>query len=220
MFTRYPINYIKINQPYQESHKALDLGWSDNYGGKNQPIFACDAGKVIYKYKQTKGGNTIRILHDDGKVSEYAHMQDGSVLVNVNDRVNLGDKIGNMGNTGVVTGFHLHFALYKSNTIKESNKLNPLTNVYVYDDQVIDPNTKNKYNFIYYNDKNVKYIYNVDDEGLNVRSGPGTQYNIINRLQTSSKVNVLDNKNNWSKIADNSWVSSKYLSNDIPLYLG
>lgn len=45
---------------------------------------------------------------------------------------------------------------------------------------------------------------------LNVRSGPGTNYNVIGKKYNGNKVNVLLNQNNWSKI-DSGWLCSDYL---------
>ena len=48
--------------------------------------------------------------------------------------------------------------------------------------------------------------------GLNVRSGPGTNYSIITALINGTKVTVYETSNGWSRIGTNRWVSSEYLS--------
>ena len=67
------------------------------------------AGLNLEKY----GGraNFVRILHDDGTMGLYAHLQEGGVLVRVGQRVQAGQQIGLSGNTGFTTGPHLHFAV-------------------------------------------------------------------------------------------------------------
>ncbi len=55
--------------------------------------------------------NFVRILHDDGTMALYAHLQEGGVLVHVGQRVLAGQQIGLSGNTGFTTGPHLHFAV-------------------------------------------------------------------------------------------------------------
>lgn len=55
--------------------------------------------------------NVIRVLHDDGSMALYAHLQEGGVYVRAGDRVNLGQVIGRAGSTGFSTGPHLHFAV-------------------------------------------------------------------------------------------------------------
>jgi hypothetical protein len=55
--------------------------------------------------------NFVRILHDDGSMGLYAHLEEGGVLVQVGQRVRAGQEIGRSGNTGFTTGPHLHFAV-------------------------------------------------------------------------------------------------------------
>jgi murein DD-endopeptidase MepM/ murein hydrolase activator NlpD len=55
--------------------------------------------------------NFVRILHDDGTMALYAHLQESGVLVRVGQRVRAGQQIGLSGNTGFTTGPHLHFVV-------------------------------------------------------------------------------------------------------------
>ena len=55
--------------------------------------------------------NHVRILHDDGSMAVYAHLQPESVVVRAGARVRAGQQIGSSGNTGFSTGPHLHFAV-------------------------------------------------------------------------------------------------------------
>jgi len=55
--------------------------------------------------------NFIRILHDDGTMSLYAHLKTEGVMVRVGQRIRAGQQIGLSGNTGFTTGPHLHFAV-------------------------------------------------------------------------------------------------------------
>lgn len=47
---------------------------------------------------------------------------------------------------------------------------------------------------------------------LNVRYGPGTNYDKIGTLQNGELVTVYETRGNWSRIGDNRWVCSDYLS--------
>lgn len=47
---------------------------------------------------------------------------------------------------------------------------------------------------------------------LNVRSGPGTSYNVVGRKYNGDKVTVCKESSNWSNIGTNEWVSSDYLT--------
>lgn len=47
---------------------------------------------------------------------------------------------------------------------------------------------------------------------LNVRSGPGTNYKVVRSLKKGSKVTVTATSGGWSKIGNNEWVNTSYLS--------
>ncbi|MFP7722099.1 M23 family metallopeptidase [Lysobacter sp. A3-1-A15] len=55
--------------------------------------------------------NFVRIVHDDGSMALYAHLQPEGAYVRVGQRVRTGQQIGLSGNTGFTTGPHLHFAV-------------------------------------------------------------------------------------------------------------
>ena len=54
-------------------------------------------------------GNYVKIRHDDGYYTLYAHGAYGTVQKNVGDKVKRGERIMYMGNTGMSYGAHLHF---------------------------------------------------------------------------------------------------------------
>lgn len=56
-------------------------------------------------------GNRVVIRHDDGIYSAYAHLRRGSAKVSVGDRVETGQLIAEVGNTGNTTQPHLHVQL-------------------------------------------------------------------------------------------------------------
>lgn len=103
---------------YKNSHKAIDLTTGTPGQIKDAPIYAAKAGTVVQSYKSDSWGNTILIRHDDTKDSggncyytRYAHME-ALASQAVGSKVSQGDKIGNVGNTGQSTGYHLHFQIY------------------------------------------------------------------------------------------------------------
>jgi murein DD-endopeptidase MepM/ murein hydrolase activator NlpD len=55
--------------------------------------------------------NYVRILHDDGSMALYAHLDYEGVMVRPGQVVERGQRIGLSGNTGFSTGPHLHFAV-------------------------------------------------------------------------------------------------------------
>ena len=88
------------------------------------PILAARGGKVMaIKEDHTEAGlspeyadkaNTIYILHSDGTIGVYAHLDMFSALVEPGDIVEKGSYIGRSGNTGFSSGPHLHFTVWKN----------------------------------------------------------------------------------------------------------
>lgn len=61
--------------------------------------------------KYTGRANFIRIVHEDGTMALYAHLDTNGVHVRPGQRVQAGQQIGLSGNTGYSTGPHLHFVV-------------------------------------------------------------------------------------------------------------
>jgi murein DD-endopeptidase MepM/ murein hydrolase activator NlpD len=68
-------------------------------------------------------GNCVVIDHGDGEYSLLAHMQPGSVRVKRADRVEPGEVLGRLGNSGATTGPHLHYHLMAGPEILRSDGL-------------------------------------------------------------------------------------------------
>ena len=62
------------------------------------------------KYKTQ--ANVIRILHKDGTIATYAHLEFRTMKFKQGERVEAGQVIGRSGNTGYSTGPHLHFVVH------------------------------------------------------------------------------------------------------------
>lgn len=85
------------------------------------PIHAARAGVVMdverdffeggVKRSYGDKANRIRILHDDGSMAVYAHLELEKAMVYPGLRVEAGQLIAHSGNTGFTTGPHLHFAV-------------------------------------------------------------------------------------------------------------
>jgi murein DD-endopeptidase len=65
---------------------------------------------------ETISGNHVIMEIGDGLYAFYAHMQPGSVRVQVGDKVRRGQVLGLLGNTGNSTEPHLHFQLCDANS--------------------------------------------------------------------------------------------------------
>ena len=105
-----------ITKPYGNGHTGVDLGWK-SYAGPNTPIISHSQGTVTYIQTgrvhddsatgDASYGNLVKIKHPNGYYTLYAHLSQVDVAVGQN--VDKGQKIGNMGDTGVASGPHLHF---------------------------------------------------------------------------------------------------------------
>lgn len=98
---------------------AVDFGLSTG-----DPIHAARSGRVIDVTEHlTEGGvdeglrdfaNDIVILHEDGTVASYSHLQFDGALVEIGDWVETGQLIGLAGNTGYSSGDHLDFVVRRA----------------------------------------------------------------------------------------------------------
>jgi hypothetical protein len=79
----------------------------DYCGQVGNSIYAAAPGVVVFTGPLTVRGNATMIDHGRGIYTAYMHQSE--ILVNVGDRVEQGQLIGKVGNTGRVEGPHLHF---------------------------------------------------------------------------------------------------------------
>ena len=83
-------------------HAGVDLA-----GPKGTPIFATADGIVVAAERERGYGNVVKIQHDFGIETVYAHQS--KIRVKVGQQVSRGEQIGDMGSTGRSTGSHLHY---------------------------------------------------------------------------------------------------------------
>ena len=84
------------------------------------PIYASADGVVTHAGWQSGYGKLIKIRHAFGIETRYAH--NSRIRVNVGQKVSRGERIGDMGATGRVTGTHLHYEVRVN-----GNPVNPMT---------------------------------------------------------------------------------------------
>ncbi len=90
-------------------HKGVD--WAAPIG---TPVVAAFDGTVEFAGDGRGYGNVIRISHEQGTATAYAHLsrfQDG---IRAGLKVSAGEIIGYVGTTGLSTGPHLHFEFYQN----------------------------------------------------------------------------------------------------------
>lgn len=92
---------------YKRMHSGLDFG-----GGYGKPIYAVTDGTVSFAGRKGGYGKFVKIKHSGGLASGYAHMS--RIAVSNGRRVRKGQIIGYIGSTGLSTGPHLHYELYRN----------------------------------------------------------------------------------------------------------
>ena len=110
--------YCNITQEYKKGiHNGIDIV-NTNESGSIYILgweVAHSDGEVVATRNNCTGfesgsyGNYVKIRHDDGYYTLYAHMAYNTVQVSVGQRVKKGQRLGYMGNTGESYGGHLHF---------------------------------------------------------------------------------------------------------------
>ena len=98
-------------------HKGIDI--STFRAG--DPIVATADGQVVaVEYDLTGFGNNVIIRHKHGFYTRYAHMN--SFSVHAGQRVQQGQVIGTIGNTGLSTGPHLHYEVHIGSDVVDPYK--------------------------------------------------------------------------------------------------
>ena len=95
-------------------HRGLDLT-----APKGNPVFAAADGVVTRAGRFGALGKAVYIAHGFGYSTRYAHLSGIDVVPG--DRVKRGDTIGEVGQTGRATGYHVHYEVYE-----EGESKNPL----------------------------------------------------------------------------------------------
>ena len=85
-------------------HKGIDIAWHPG-----TPILATADGEVVFveSNRAAQYGNNVIIRHQYGYSTRYAHMS--QIVVQTGQKVRRGQQIGNLGNTGLSLGYHLHY---------------------------------------------------------------------------------------------------------------
>ncbi len=88
-------------------HKGIDIGAP--YG---TPIHAAIDGIVAFAGRSAGYGNFVKLSHGSGLATGYGHMS--RIAVNPGTRVAQGQIIGYVGSTGMSTGPHLHYEMWRN----------------------------------------------------------------------------------------------------------
>ena len=127
---------------------------------RGTPILAAGNGRIIFAGRTRGYGNLLKIRHSDGYVTLYAHQKSFRRGIKKGKYVKKGHTIGYVGNTGLSSGPHLHFGLYK-----HGRAIDPL--------RVVQVTTKKLKRKQYQNFLQLKYNY---DESLNLHVANETKF--------------------------------------------
>lgn len=155
------------------------------------PVLAAADGQVTrVSHLQSGYGTHVVIEHEDGLETIYAHLSHVSVGVGV--RVLAGQIIGLSGNSGRSTGPHLHFEVRR-------------------DGKAIDPEIL----FRGERESGQADQRTVSVPLLFVRSGPGTEYPIVDSLKQGTQVSGNQCVETvWLKIGIDRWIAVRYRGED------
>src|SRR5499425_598008 len=93
-------------------HRGVDIK-----APRGTPVHAAAAGTVAFSGPQSSYGRVIKIDHPNGLRTIYAH--NSRNFVKVGERVNAGEVIGAVGQTGHATTNHLHFEVRRHGVARD-----------------------------------------------------------------------------------------------------
>lgn len=115
--SRFSINrmhpILKVRRPHYGVDYAAPHG---------SPVKAAASGRVVFAGYKAGYGKVVEVMHDNGLKTLYAHLS--AISVKSKQSIKAGHKVGRVGTSGLSTGPHLHFGLYRNN-----KPIDPLSNI-------------------------------------------------------------------------------------------
>lgn len=127
-FLKAPLKFTRISSGFSyhrrhpvtgkvRPHTAVDYA-----APTGTPVMSIGDGTVLSAGWANGGGNTVRIRHNSVYTTSYMHLSRFASGIREGRHVRQGDVIGYVGSTGLSTGPHLDFRVWKNGT-----PVNPLT---------------------------------------------------------------------------------------------
>ncbi len=101
---------------FRRSHQGVDFG-----AGTGTPILAAGDGVVVEARRWGGYGNWVRLRHANGWETGYAHTSRYAKGIRAGVRVKQGQVIAYVGSTGMSTGPHLHYEVWRN-----GQRVNPI----------------------------------------------------------------------------------------------
>ncbi|MGH7804240.1 MAG: M23 family metallopeptidase, partial [Candidatus Binatia bacterium] len=128
-FLRYPVEFSRITSQFSKSrfHPILRVR-RPHYGvdfaaASGTPVRSIGAGRVVSAGWNGGHGRFVKVRHGDGVESSYSHLRSIGRGIRRGVRIELGDVVGTVGATGLATGPHLHFAMWKNGAYVDPNSV-------------------------------------------------------------------------------------------------
>ena len=112
-----PLDTLIISSNYGWRRSPIHRGWrmhsgTDFFAAWSDTVYATGNG-LVYRARRNFGyGRQIKIEHCGEYYSSYSHLY--RYFVKEGDSVKLGQPIARAGNSGMVTGPHLHYEIYRN----------------------------------------------------------------------------------------------------------
>ncbi|MCT7578522.1 peptidoglycan DD-metalloendopeptidase family protein [Aliarcobacter butzleri] len=178
-----PLTFTRISSPFTNKrwHPVLNryrahLG-TDFAAPTGRNIYASSDGKIEFVGVKTGYGKTVIINHGNGYKTLYAHQSNFARGLKQGMSIKKGEHIGYVGSTGLSSGPHLHFGMYKNGTA-----IDPMT--VLKKPKIEGLEGKDKVTFI----ANSKNIINIFDKEMS--SENRTIPTRLDRLTDRSDVNI------------------------------
>ena len=126
-FLKAPLDFFRITSPFSNARfhpilKRYRAHHGVDYAAPvGTPVKSIGSGKVIAKGYINGGGHSIKIQHNSMYITSYMHLSRYAKGLEIGSQVQQGEVIGYVGSTGLSTGPHLDFRVYKN-----GEPINPL----------------------------------------------------------------------------------------------
>lgn len=128
-FLKAPLKFTRISSGFSYNRKHPVTGRVrphtavDYAAPVGTPVMSIGDGTVISAGWTNGGGNTVKIRHNSVYTTSYMHLSRYGAGIKAGTRVRQGDVIGYVGSTGLSTGPHLDFRVWKNGTAVNPLKL-------------------------------------------------------------------------------------------------
>ncbi len=127
-FLKAPLNFSRISSGFTKKrfHPVLRV-WRphlaiDYAAPTGTPVRTVADGTVVKRSYDRSNGNLVRVRHANGYETTYIHLNKFVKGLKVGKRLKQGDLVGYVGSTGIATGPHLDFRMFKN-----GRPINPAT---------------------------------------------------------------------------------------------